>query len=211
MTISFSNNSSLGRIIVESRPGRADIYLDGEPVMDTSGQIARTPTVIHNVSKGIHTVTFSRSGYTDITIIANVLEGSDCHARALLNTSMFSYPLMLSSSTEDVQPFSTENMRPFPTENMQPSPGRPYLPIKQVTYGHMVANTIPDGAEIYLDGQSVRDINGNIATTPSSITGIITGIHTVTFKKAGYTDISITIEIQNGLYSDVRTILESVH
>ena len=192
MTISHSN---LGRIIVESRPGRADIYLDGEPVIDTSGNIAKTPTVIHNVSKGIHTVTFSRSGYASITIIANVLEGSDCHARALLNTSMFSYPLMLSSSTE----------------NMQPSPGWPYLPIKQVTYGHMVVTSTPDGAEIYLDGQPVRDINGNIATTPSSITGIITGIHTVTFKKAGYIDTNVPTEIQNGLYSDVRTTLEPIH
>ena len=101
----YSSKSSSGSIIADTRPGRAHIYLDGEQVMDVSGQIAMTPTVIHNVSKGIHTITFSKSGYVDITIIANVLEGSDCHARAVLNTKMWSYPLMLSSQTEDIQPF----------------------------------------------------------------------------------------------------------
>ena len=206
MTISFSDKVYSSRIIADSRPGRADVYLDGEPVMDTSGNIARTPTVIHNVSKGIHTVTFSKSGYTDITIVTNILEEYDYHARALLNTSMFSYPLMLSSSKEYIEELSPGNL-----QSLQPSPGWPYLPIKQVTYGHMVVNSIPDGADIYIDGKIVQDINGNIATTPSSITGIITGMHTVTFKKAGYTDTSITIEIQNGLYSDVRTKLEPIH
>lgn len=190
--------SSLGRIVAETRPGRADIYLDGEAVLDSSGQIAKTPTVIHNVTEGTHTVTFSRAGYSDITVIANVSNGSDCHARALLNTSMFSYPMMMSEQPSQ------------PLQQLQPSPGWPYLPIEQVTYGHMITNTTPDGAKIYIDDQPVLDINGNVATTPSSITGIITGVHKVTFKKAGYRDEDIMVDIQNGLYSDVRTTLLSL-
>jgi PEGA domain len=74
----------------------------------------------------------------------------------------------------------------------------------------MVTSTSPDGAETYLDDQPVRDINGNISTTPSSITGIITGIHRVTFKKAGYTDTSVTVNIQNGMYSDARATLQLI-
>lgn len=186
----------LSRIITDTRPGRANIYLDGEVVMDTSGHIAKTPTVIHNVTEGFHSVTFSREGYNNVTIGVNVPKGSDCHARALLNTSMFTYPMMLSSS-------QTQTLQ----QSLQPSPGWPYIPVRQVTYGHMAANTAPDGAEIYLDGQPVRDINGNIATTPSSVIGIITGIHTVTFKKSGYIDTSVTIDVQNGLYSDAYTTL----
>jgi hypothetical protein len=189
MTTLKSSKSSSGRIIADTRPGRADIYLDGEAVLDSSGQMAKTPTVIYDVTKGVHTVTFSKSGYGDITVIANVLEGADCHTRAFLNTSMMSYPLMLS-------------------EQLQPSPGWPYLPIEQVTYGHMVADSTPYGADIYIDGQPVRDINGNIATTPSSVTGIITGIHIVTFKKVGYMDTSIIIDVQNGLYSDAYALLK---
>ena len=188
---------SLGRIVANTRPSKADIYLDGEVVMDISGEIAKTPTIIYDVYEGIHDVTFSRIGCNDITVTVNVQKGSYCHARALLNTSMFSYPSMLSDSNGSQQ-------------SLQPSPGWPYLPIRQVTYGHMVTSTIPDGAETYLDGQPVLDINGKIATTPSSVTGIITGIHIVTFKKAGYIDTSITIEIQNGLYSDARAILQPI-
>lgn len=182
-------NSGLGRIIANTRPGRASIYLDGEVVLDSSGQIAKTPTIIYNVTEGQHTVTFSKSGYSDITIIANVKvgsDGSDCHARAVLDTSKWSYPMMLSN---------------------QPSPGWPYLPVQETPFGHMVANTFPDGAEIYIDRQPVRDINGNIAKTPASVIGIVTGTHVVTFRKAGYMDTNITVDIQNGLYSDASTTL----
>lgn len=175
---------SLGRIIASTRPGRANIYLDGEIVLDSSGGAAKTPTVVHNVTEGMHTVTFSKSGYSDITILVNVEIGSeryDYNARAVLDTSKWSYPMMLSQ---------------------QP-------PVQQVTYGHMITSTTPEGAEIYIDGQPVLDVNGNIATTLSSVTGIITGIHTVTFKKAGYIEINTLVEIQNGLYSDIRATLRS--
>ncbi len=192
--INSSQSNRSGNIIADTRPGRADIYLDGEVVIDPSGKIAKTPTIIRNVSEGMHTVTFSKSGYSDITILANVSQWNDYHAKALLNTSMFSYPMMLS---EELQ-------------QLQPSPGWPYLPIKQVTYGHLVASTVPDGAEIYIDGEPVLDINGNIATTPSSVTGIVTGVHIVTFKLAGYTDEDVTVYIENGLYSDARAILQPV-
>jgi len=204
------SKSSLGRIIANTRPGRAKIYLDGEIVLDSSGQAAMTPTVIHNVIEGMHTVTFSKPGYNDITILANVKidsNGSDCHARAVLDTSKWSYPMMLSQ--QQYPTFARQMLQKY-LQQMQPSPGWPYIPVEQVTYGHMVASTSPDEAEIYLDNQPVLDINGNIATTPSSITGIVTGIHTVTFKKAGYIDTSITVNIQNGLYSDVRATLQQI-
>lgn len=182
----------LGRIIANTRPGRADIYLDGDIVMDTSGRIAKTPTVVHNVSEGMHTLTFSKAGYNDITLSVNIVRGSDCHARAILDTSKWSYPLMLSPSNE----------------SLQPSPGWPYIPTPETTFGHIVADTLPDGAKIYIDGQPVLDINGNIATTPASVIGIVTGTHTVTFKKDGYADTSVMVNIENGLYSDVYVTLK---
>ena len=202
------SKSSLGRIIAATRPGRAKIYLDGDIVLDTSGQAAMTPTVIHNVTEGMHTVTFSKPGYSDITILANVKvdsNGSDCHARAVLDTSKWSYPMMLSQQLSPMEAIQNP-----PQQQMQPSPGWPYVPVQQVTYGHMVTSTIPNGAEIYIDGQHVLDTNGHIATTPSTVTGIVTGLHTVTFKKAGYIDVNILVEIKNGLYSDVQTTLRSI-
>lgn len=185
------------RIIANTRPAKADVYLDGEIVTDASGRMAKTPTIIYNATEGMHNVTFSRPGYNEVTIGVNVIKGLDCHARAILNTSTMIYPQMLSSQSS-------------PIDTLQPSPGWPYLPIPQIPFGHMVASTIPDGADIYIDNQPVRDINGQIATTPSSVVGIITGIHNVTFKKVGYMDTSITIGVQNGLYSDAHVILQPI-
>jgi hypothetical protein len=197
------SKSASGRIIANTRPSNANIYLDGEPVIDTSGQIATTPTVIYNVAEGLHTVTFSRSGHSDITIIANVSECSYCNVRAVLNTSMWSYPMMMSEQQSPIDILQEQSQ-----QQLQPSPGWPYIPVRQITYGHMVANTSPDEADIYIDNQPVRNINGDVATTPSSVIGIVTGIHTITFKKAGYRDTSVIIEIQNGLYSDARATLQ---
>lgn len=205
MTCRECLKSSPGRIVANTRPGRAKIYLDGEAVLDSSGQIAKTPTIIYNVAEGMHTVTFSKSGYSDITIVANVLEGSDYNARAVLDTSKWSYPLMLSE-----QPSPMETLQESLKKQSQPSPGWSNIPVSQVAYGHMVTSTMPDGTDIYIDGQPVLDINGNIATTPSSVTGITTGIHIVTFKKAGYVDTSGTVEIQNGMYSDARATLQHI-
>jgi hypothetical protein len=200
---------SLGRIIAATRPGRAKIYLDGDIVLDTSGQAAMTPTVIHNVTEGTHTVTFSKSGYSDITILANVKidsNGSDCHARAVLDTSKWSYPLMLSQQPSPIETLNPQQQPP----KLPPSPGLPYIPVEQVTYGHMVTSTIPEGAEIYVDGQHVLDTNGHIVTTPSTITGIVTGLHNVTLVKDGYISVNVLVEIRNGQYSDVQATLRSI-
>lgn len=208
------SKSSLGRIIAVTRPGRAKIYLDGEVVLDSSGQAAMTPTVIYNVSEGMHTVTFSKSGYSDITILANVKvdsNGSDCHARAVLDTSKWSYPIMLSLQLYPIDSFQNSSKHIQQSlQHLQPSPGWPYIPVQQVTYGHMVASTSPDGAVIYIDGQLILDINGDAAKTPLSIIGIVTGSHMVTFKKDGYVDVNTLVNIENGLYSDIFVTLRSI-
>ena len=247
------------RIIASTNPGRANVYLDGEAVMSSSGQIEKTPIVIYNVSEGFHSVTFGKEGYNSVTIGVNVPKASDCHARALLNTSMFAYPMMMSNSNQlpdqsnicemlksavddefnaileyssllkaidtkyyetvkDILEDETEHFNELGkiveeikcSETLpvsaQPSPG--WTNIRRATYGGVSANTSPEGAEIYLDGKPVLDINGDIATTPSSLTRIISGTHTVTFKKAGYVDTDVIVNIQGNLYSDARATLQ---
>ncbi len=189
--------AAVGKLIINTRPGNVEIYLDGQPILDYFGHIAKAPIVILNVSEGIHNVTLSKDGYDTITIMVNVQEGLDSDVKAILNTSMIRYPMML--STQD----------PY-INSLQPAPGWPALPIPQVTYGHIVANTIPDGAEVYLDGQPVYDSIGNIATTPVTLLGITTGVHSVTFRKKGYSDETVDVLIQNGLYSDAGAILRSI-
>lgn len=187
-----------GRLIVNTRPGNVEIYMDGQPVLDSSGRIAKSPTMILNVQEGIHNVTFTKDGYDDITVMVNVQEGFDSDVKAILNTSQIRYPMMLSQQPD-----------PY-INSLQPAPGWPALPIPQIPYGHIVANTIPDGAEIYLDGRPVYDSIGNIATTPVTILDITTGVHSVTFRKQGYFDENVNVLIQNGLYSDAGAILKSI-
>lgn len=194
-----------GRLIVNTRPVNVEIYLDGQPILDSLGNIAKTPTMILNVTEGIHNVTFSKDGYGNITVMVNVQEGFDSDVKAILNTSQIRYPNMLSA--QPAYPYSAYPYSFYSyIESLQPSPGWPTLPIPQIPYGHIVANTIPDGAEVYIDGQPVFDM-GRIVTTPVTILDIATGVHRVTFKKQGYFDENIDVLIQNGLYSDAGTIL----
>ena len=185
----------LGRIIANTRPTGLDIYLDGKPVLDSPGNIARTPTLILNVVTGPHNVTFSKLGYDTTTVMVYVQEGLDCYARAILTTKSIRYPFMLGQQH---------------IESTQPSPGWPTLPIPQIPYGNLVANTIPDGAEIYIDGKPVFDTIGKVLTTPASVLGIVVGKHDITFRKKGFSDMNLEIYIENGLYSDAYAELKPI-
>lgn len=87
--------SELGRIIVDTRPVGAEIYIDGEIILDSLGRVAKTPTVILSATEGIHYITFRKLGYNDTTISTNVSNRSYSIARAILDTSMIRYPMML--------------------------------------------------------------------------------------------------------------------
>lgn len=192
--------TKIGRIVVNSRPTGLYVYLDGKPILDSSGRIAKTPIIILNVTEGVHNVTFSKPGYDDTTIMVEVQEGLDCDARAILSTRSIRYPMMLSQKEQS-------KSSPNPPGSLQPAPGWPALPIPQIPYGYLVANTIPDGAEIYIDGQAVFDTVGKVLTTPVTIINITTGRHKITFIKDRYFDEDVYVYVENGLYSDAFAIL----
>lgn len=190
-----------GHIIANTRPNDVEVYLDGKPVLDSSGQIAKTPTMLLNVLEGIHTITFSKSGYDSTTISINVYENSYSDARAILNTQLIRYPMMLF-------PQLHQSFQPSLQQSLQPSPGWPTIPSEYIYYyGHIAIYSNPDGAEIYLDNQPVLDDIGSIATTPITLTNVPVGTHTITFKKQGYQDTSVRTFVQNGLVSDAFATL----
>lgn len=88
-------STNTGRIIVNTRPTNINIYLDGQPVLDYSGNIAKSPTIILNVSEGIHNITFSKDGYVNTTVSVIVRGGLQSEAKAILNTIQIRYPNML--------------------------------------------------------------------------------------------------------------------
>lgn len=183
-----------GRIIANTRPSGLEIFLDGKPVLDYSGNIARTPTLILNAPAGIHNITFYRPGYDTTTVMVNVEEDFDCYARAILATKSIRYPLMLSSESQDV-------------EYMQQYPPTSPIPYWEFPYGYIAAVTSPYGAEIYIDGNPVLDHAGKIIITPVIITNVPIGGHWVTFKKEGYHDEDVPVYIDTGTYSDANIVL----
>jgi len=186
-----------GKIIANTRPNNMEIYLDGNPVLDSHGMIAKTPSIISYVTEGVHSVTFSKLGYDSTTVMINVEEGSDTYARAVLSTKFIRYPMMLSSERQNVEP-----EQPYPP--VSPVPPVPYW---EFPYGHIAAVTAPYGADVYIDGQPVLGPTGKIVTTPVIITNIPTGGHWVTFKKEGYHDEDVPVYVDTGTYSDANIVM----
>lgn len=58
-------------------------------------------------------------------------------------------------------------------------------------FGHLMVSTLPDQAEIIIDGVTV-------GTTPSMIPQVLEGTHVVTVRKPGYLDYSQTVSIVEG-------------
>ena len=61
-----------GMIRVYSFPDGASIYIDDNPVRDSSGQIVKAPVVITDVPAGARQVTFMMPGYMEETKIVDV-------------------------------------------------------------------------------------------------------------------------------------------
>lgn len=74
--------SNTGSIRIYSVPEGAEIYIDGDPLRDTSGNIAKTPLILNNVNVWPHWVIFKMPGYFDEIKLVGVIEGrmSDVYA-----------------------------------------------------------------------------------------------------------------------------------
>ena len=75
--------------------------------------------------------------------------------------------------------------------------------------GIILAYSIPDGADVYIDGISLPTRFGS-ARTPAMIPGISAGTHDVTFRLSGYIGETKTVSIEQGGYATVYAILRPV-
>jgi hypothetical protein len=75
--------------------------------------------------------------------------------------------------------------------------------------GTVLAYSIPDGADVYVDGMALPTRFG-IARTPALIPGIYAGSHDITFRLAGYISTTKTVRIEQGGYATVYAILVPV-
>lgn len=75
--------------------------------------------------------------------------------------------------------------------------------------GTILAYSIPDGAEILIDGSSPPTRFG-FARTPAVIPEVFAGIHNVIFRLPGYIDEIKSISVPQGGYSTVNAVLRPV-
>lgn len=81
------------------------------------------------------------------------------------------------------------------------------LPLVSATVGSLVISSVPQGADIYIDGYKQLDINGQPIVTPTTIELSPKIGYNVTLKKAGYNDFSTTVDIITGQASYVGVTL----
>lgn len=89
------------------------------------------------------------------------------------------------------------------TENIQ-------LNFIQPNTGTIRIYSIPEGAEIYIDGNPLRDISGNVAKTPLILTGVNVWPHLAIFKMHGYFDEIKLVGVIEGRTSDVYAVMRPI-
>ena len=73
--------------------------------------------------------------------------------------------------------------------------------------GTILAYSIPDGAQVLIDGSIAPTMFG-FARTPALIDQISAGSHNVTFRLPGYSDITMSTQVPQGGYSTVTAIFK---
>ena len=81
-----------GMIRVYSDPDGANVYIDGNPVRDSSGQLAKTPVIITDVPAGVRYVTFRMPGMMEEMETVDVGPGSYSNAYATMRPTIPEWP-----------------------------------------------------------------------------------------------------------------------
>ena len=72
--------------------------------------------------------------------------------------------------------------------------------------GTILAYSIPDGADVLVDGFTLPTMFG-YARTPTLIPEVFAGTHNVTFRLPGYTEETKSVNVPQGGYATVYGIL----
>jgi hypothetical protein len=72
--------------------------------------------------------------------------------------------------------------------------------------GIILAYSIPDGADVLIDGNTPITAFGT-ARTPAIIREVYAGIHNVTFMLPGYVRNTMAVKVDQGSYTTVNAIL----
>jgi len=109
-------------------------------------------------------------------------------------------PPVTQPAPEETQPVAQTAPTPAPAEEAaeqpaitvksKPAPRKPKAPTAVIIPGELTVTSTPAGAQILIDGQSDPSW-----VTPSEVSGIAPGRHTITVSKAGYTPETRTLDV----------------
>jgi len=75
----------VGTVNVTSIPPGAQIFIDGNPLLDEKGVIRKAPIILTDVPEGYHKFTYILEGYFKTNVVADVIAGEVADAGAILS------------------------------------------------------------------------------------------------------------------------------
>lgn len=77
-----------GTVKVYSFPDNVEIHMDGNPIRDVSGDIAKTPSIITDIPPGAHQMTFRMPGYYDEIRLVDVQAGTQSNVYVMMKPAI---------------------------------------------------------------------------------------------------------------------------
>ena len=173
-----------GIVFFDTQPHGAKIYVDGQILLDPDTEESlRTPERV-SLFEGRRNFTFVLEGHKDISGFVDIYPG--------VTVNIF------------------RNMEPGKSEEGwgEPEP-QIWLSTQNITQntGTIRIFSEPFGADVYLDGNVVRDQSGNIVKTPVTITDIPEGSQQVIFRMPGHLEETKIVNVYPGEWSDVTVTM----
>lgn len=77
--------------------------------------------------------------------------------------------------------------------------------------GDILINSSPQGAYVYIDGNSVIDTQGHAILTPIRVTGVGQGIHEVQISLDRYYSKKVFLSVIAGKVNEILATLQSIY
>jgi hypothetical protein len=226
----LSPSAQTGNIQVVSSPGGATVTLD-------RSRTETTPYTFMNIPVGSHEISVYLSGYNTFYTNVNVNRGQTAYINAVLNPSVSTGNLQVSSNPSGaavyvdsiyrgVTPTVVGNLYPGSHSVLLSRAGyrdwvgtvsiaggsttylSPTLVLElQPTYATVSITSDPPGASVYGDGVYVGQTS---ASHPLTFTDVIPGTHTLLISKQGYQDYTTTRTVVAGQNYNLDVILPPV-
>ena len=214
-----------GNIYVESAPGGAQIFIDG----NNTNKV--TPDTLLNYPVGSHSITLKKNQYRDTTLQVNVIGYLTVSKKVTLTSINGNIFIQSNPSGADIylSDKATGKTTPDTLKNLSAGTYKITLKYPQyndtsffadvyqntttsanitltktILYGDLFMQSNPSGAAIYIDNNNTGQF------TPDTIKNLVVGSHNVTLKLNGYFDANLTVNIEQGAVTNQNVTLSEV-